>query len=400
MKFLTRKKKRIYLDYAAATPVRQSVIDCMQPFWREQFANPSAIHKEGVQNRLAVETARTQVGRLLKARPENVYFTGSGTESNNLAVLGVVAALHASQVPYEQMEVISTQLEHPSVSAALTALTRLGVTVRYVEVAEDGLIKIESLQKLLSEKTVLVTFAYVNSEIGTIQEVGKIARLVRAFEKQHNTHICVHTDAAQAPLWLSCELDRLMVDMISLDAGKCYGPKGVGVLVTRHGVQLHPVQFGGPQEGGLRPATENVPGIVGAAQALVVAQEQFEVRAGKTQKLRDMMIEALVQLEGVVLNGSVDNRVANNVNISIPGIDSEFAVVVLDEKGVACSTKSACSGATGVGSSVVLAISGDESRATSSIRFTFGEETTGAEVRQTVAFLHEHILKVRKADSF
>ncbi len=398
MKFLRPKKKRIYLDYAATTPVRQRVIDAMRPFLRRQFANPSAIHKEGVRARDAVQDARESVGRLLKARPEHVYFTGSGTESNNIAILGTIEARRKQGVAYSDMEVISTPLEHPSVSKTLEHLQSLGVTVHFLEVSSEGLVVIESLEQLLSPKTALVTFAYVNSEIGVVQEVGKIARTVKAHEKRHDVRTYVHTDAAQAPLWLSCELDRLMVDMLSLDAGKCYGPKGVGVLVSRHGVRLSPVVYGGPQEGGLRPATENVAGIVGAAEALRVAQVHREARVQKTTELRNFTIDALLKIEGVVLNGSREHRVANNVNISIAGIDSEFAVVVLDEKGIACSTKSACSGAGGGGSSVVMAISKDEARANSSIRFTFGEETTHTEIRRAVAALQQHVQKIQKFD--
>ena len=395
MKFLKPKKKRIYLDYAAATPIRQAVIDLMKPFLRDQFANASAIHQEGVKARLAIDAAREKVARLLKARPEHVYFTGSGTESNNLAILGVIEAKRVAGVAYADMEVLSTRIEHPSVTQTLLYIEGLGVQVRYAAVSEEGLIQAESLQQLLSEKTVLVTFAYVNSEIGTVQEVGKLTRVVRAFEKKHTCRIYVHADAAQAPLWLSCELDRLMVDMLSLDAGKCYGPKGVGVLILRHGVVLSPVLHGGPQEGGLRPATENVAGIVGAAEALRIAQAHFDGRVQKVTHLRNFMIGALLEIEGVVLNGSQAHRVANNVNISVPGIDSEFAVVVLDEKGIACSTKSACSGAAGGGSSVVMEISNDASRATSSIRFSLGEETTHTELKRVVATLQEHVEKTR-----
>lgn len=395
-KFLKPKKKRIYLDYAAATPVRQQVIDVMRPFWRQQFANPSAIHQEGVQAKIAIEAAREKVARLLKARPEHVYFTGSGTESNNIAILGTIEARRKQGVAYADMEIISTPLEHPSVRNTLTYLQTLGVTVHFMNVTSEGLISGESLERLLSPKIVLVSFAYVNSEIGTIQEVGKLARIVRTYEKRHGVRTYIHIDAAQAPLWCTCELDRLMVDLLSLDAGKCYGPKGIGVLVARHGVVLAPVTYGGQQEGGMRPATENVAGIVGAATALRIAQAQREERVQKTTQLRNVMIDALMKIDGAVLNGSRAHRVANNVNVSIPGIDSEFAVVVLDEKGIACSTKSACSSVSG--SSVVMALSDDTERASSSIRFTLGEATTHTELRRTITALRQHIQKMKSVD--
>lgn len=395
MKFFTRKKKRIYLDYAAATPVRSRVQEVMKPYLSEHFANASAIHREGVLARQAIEDARERIARLLKARPEHVYFTGSGTESNNLAILGTLEARRAAGVAYEDMEIISTRLEHPSVAQALKHAVSLGVRVHYAEVDETGLIDQVSFSSLLSEKTVLCTFAYINSEIGVIQEVGKLVRTVRAFEKKTAARIYVHIDGAQAPLWANCEIDRLMVDMISLDAGKCYGPKGMGLLVLRHGTELSAITHGGPQEGGLRPATENVPGIVGTAEALTLAQEQYEDRVARVQRVRDTFIAELLKINGVVLNGHQEKRVANNVNISIPGIDSEFAVVVLDEAGVACATKSACSGTDGAASSVVMAISNDTVRAQSTLRFTLGEDTTTTEVTKTAKLLRAQVQKTR-----
>lgn len=385
------------MDYAAATPVRNQVRKVMGPFFSKTFANPSAIHQEGVAAREAIEMQRVRLARVLKARPEGVYFTGSGTESNNLAILGVFEKKHKDGRAYADMEVVSTKLEHPSVLEALRELERRGVVVRYVEVDEEGVIKVEALKAVLTEKTVLVTFAYINSEIGVMQEVGKIARAVRAFEKDKGTRVYVHTDAAQAPLWASCELDHLLVDIVSLDAGKCYGPKGVGVLVLRRGVEIAPVLFGGPQEGGLRPATENTPAVVGAVEAIVIAQERHESLSQTVCKLRDFLAAELLKINGVVLNGSKEHRVANNVNVSVRGVDGEYAVVVLDEAGIACSTRSACSGATGAGSSVVMAISGDQDRASSSIRFTLGEETTRAELQKAADVLAQHVEKTRTA---
>ncbi len=234
----------------------------------------------------------------------------------------------------------------------------------------------------------------MNSEIGTVQHVGKLTRIVRASEKKYDSRIYVHIDAAQAPLWLSCELDKLGVDILTLDAGKCYGPKGVGVLAFRYGVSLKSFMFGGSQEGGLRPGTENTALIVGAVEALCIAQEAYQVRSSEIQQLRDSFIEDLESIEGVVLNGSKESRVANNVNISIPGIDSEFAVISLDQQGIACSTKSACGGAKGEGSSVVKAVTHSDERALSTIRFTLGEETTKDEVKQAGKIVRVHAEKM------
>jgi len=389
------KNKRIYLDHAAATPVRKEVLKAMEPYWQSVFGNAGAIHQEGAAAKRAIEEARTSLARVLHVRPEGVVFTGSGTESNNLAIMGIVKALHAKGMAYADMEVVTTSIEHPSVSSTLSELRCWGVSVVTLPLGEDGLVDVSACAKVFTPKTVLVACAYVNSEIGVIEPVGKIARLAKEAARSFGTHIYMHVDAAQAPLWLSCELDKLGADTLALDAGKCYGPKGVGVLAFAHGVSFLPVTFGGAQEGGLRPGTENTPLIVGASKALITAQGGYKERSEKVAKKRNTFIEKLLALEGVFLNGSRTHRVANNINISIPGIDSEFAVIVLDEKGIACSTKSACGGAKGDGSSVVRALTGDEARARSTLRFTLGEETTDAELHTAYVHLRDHLAKTR-----
>jgi cysteine desulfurase len=393
--FQTFRKKRIYLDHAAATPISRRVLSEMQPFLGETFGNPSAIHREGMDAHAAVENARTELARILQVRPEGVVFTGNGTESNNLAILGRIAALHKEGISYANMEVISTRTEHPSITETLAYLSELGVRITSIDVDSEGRIDHKQFSQAITHQTVLCTFAYVNSEIGVIQHVGKLSRVVREKEKEFGIRIYVHVDAAQAPLWLSCELERLGVDLISLDAGKCGGPKGVGVLAWKQGVTLSPIYFGGEQERGLRPGTESPALIVGASAALVEAQTHCEENTLRITLIRDHFIKKLLTLDGVVLNGHRTERVANNVNISIPGIDSEFAVVVLDQKGIACSTKSACGGAKGDGSSVVRVMSNDDARARSTIRFTLGPDTTVSDIDTTCRLLTEHVNKMR-----
>lgn len=385
------RKKRIYLDYAAATPVRKEVLKKMKPHMYSHFGNAGAIHAEGVFAKKSIAEARERLASTLRIRPEGIVFTASGTESNNLALLGVIESLHRKGRAYADMEVVSSAIEHASVLEVLMYLQSKGVVMRYVAVDAQGVISLPSLQECLTEKTVLVTFAYVNSEIGTIQPIRKIARTVRKFQKDTHTQIHIHSDAAQAPLWLPCALDQLACDSLTLDAGKCYGPKGIGVLAFTHGVSLIPLYFGGGQEAGYRPGTENTASIVGAVESLCIAQELYEERSVKTVALRDMFITELLTLEGCILNGSREDRVANNVHISIPGVDSEFAVICLDEAGIACATKSACGGAKGDGSTVVRAITGDNARSKSTIRFTLGEATTKSEIRSTVNVLRSHI---------
>lgn len=392
-----KKEARIYLDYAAATPVRPDVFAAMQPYFSDVYGNAGAIHTEGVRASRAVEEARASVARVLQVREEHVVFTSGGTESNNLAILGYIEHLmHAEKIAPTDIEIITTPVEHPSVSEVIGWIQKHGVVVHDVPVDESGRVVRTAFEALLSEKTRLVTFAYANSETGVVQDVGKFSRIIRAHEKKVGSKIVFHTDGAQAPLWLPCAPEHLGVDMISLDAGKCYGPKGVGVLAYRHGVAFAPVTYGGPQEHKLRPGTENTPLIVGCAAALTIAQEKREERSENVRNVRDQLIERLTSaIDGVVLNGSKEHRLPNNVNISIPGIDSEFAVVTLDTHGVACSTKSACGGKDSSGSKVIRAMTGDEARATSTIRFSLGEDTTKDDIDRVVDILKDHVLKSR-----
>lgn len=368
----------------------------MEPYWSKNFGNAGAVHQEGVSASSAVENARRELARVLHARKEGIVFTASGTESNNLALLGTLQKLHAAGRSYETMEVVTTAIEHPSIISTLSYAASLGVRVVTVPVDHEGIIESQMFDQALTAQTVLVTFAYANSEIGVVQNVGKIVRTVRAKEKEWGTRIYIHVDAAQAPLWLPCEINRLGVDLLALDAGKCYGPKGVGVLVLAHGVVLSPLVHGGDQEGGLRAGTENTPLIVGASAAIVHAQQSWEERSAQALVLRDYFIRELEKIEGAVLNGSVSKRLANNVNISLLGLDTEFAVISLDRSGIACATKSACGTAKGNGSHVVRALGVGEERALSTIRFTLGEETTKADLQTAASSLKEHAVRMRQ----
>ncbi len=384
--------KRIHLDYASTTPVHPEVESAMHPYWNEQWANASAIYKEGVEVRKVIESNRTELARVLHVRPLDITFTSGGTESNNLALIGLVDALHRDGRRYEDMEIISPRIEHPSILETLSYLDRRGVVVKYVSVTEEGEIVISELETLLSGKTILVTCAYVNSEVGVVQDIKKISRTVRLHNETSGSHTLVHVDASQAPLWLPCDLDRLGVDMMTLDAGKCYGPKSVGVLAHRHWVTLSSLMHGGGQESGLRSGTENTALIVGCVRALVRAQAGYETRAVVVSKSRDEFFELITkEIPLAIVNGSRDSRVANNVNISIPNLDTEYAVIWLDAKGVCASTKSACGAKETTGSSVVREMTKDESRALSTIRFTLGEETKNSDIEVAVRILKEFV---------
>jgi cysteine desulfurase len=303
------------------------------------------------------------------------------------------------------LEVVSSPIEHPSVLDVLEYWREQGLTVRYVAPDEYGRITPRALTAVLTRKTALVTLAYANSEIGVVQPVRKLARAIRSFTETSGTMIAFHIDASQAPLWLPCQLPHLGADLMTLDAGKCHGPKGVGLLVRHGDGALMPVLFGGGQEGGLRSGTENVPSIAAAAVALVDAQRHHEARGRRILPIAQALATALTEkLPGAVLNGppfsSYESlqRLPHNVHISIPGLDTEYAVVVLDTHGVAAGTRSACSGK-GSGESVVIReISGDPDRARSTIRFTLDPTVSPRVVPAVTRILMAHHAQMRTVD--
>jgi cysteine desulfurase len=397
MKFWNKKQERVYLDWAAATPLSPEAFSAMEPFLKNQFGNPSAIHQEGMITRKAVEGAREVVARAIQVRPEFVTFTSGGTEANNLAILGSIEYLNKSGQDYNAMEVITTRIEHPSVLKTIEQLKRLGVVIKYVDVSPEGKIRLSHLREMVSEKTILLCCSYINSEIGTIQPLHGIRKILLETEKKFNTNILLHVDAAQAPLWVSCQFDSVGADFLTLDSAKCCGPKGVGVLILSKRAKVTAVSFGGGQEQGLRPGTENVAGIVGASVSISWAEKGWRQRAGKVSKVRDEAIKYILdQIPGAILNGAVgEERVANNINISITGLDTEYTAVVLDKNGFAVSTKSACAGAGGGESSVVKEISGDPARASSTLRLTLGPDTTLDEIIKLTAVLRQHTDKMK-----
>jgi len=395
------KKSRVYLDYAAATPLSKAAFSAMKPFLIESFANASAIHLEGVVARQAVEEARGRVATALQVRPEFVTFTSGGTESNNLAIIGTIEHLLSRGRSLGEMEVVTTRIEHPSVMNTMRSLERRGVVVKYVGVDSEGFVKLEELRSLLTEKTVLFSVAYANSEIGVVQHVHAIKKMLSEAEKKFGTKIMFHLDAAQAPLWLSCKFDTLGADLLALDVGKCHGPKGMGVLVRSRRATIAPTLFGGGQESGLRAGTENVAGMVGASVALEEAQKDFKTRSEKVAKVRDAGIEHLLkEIPQAVLNGPTgEDRLANNINISIPELDTEFATVVLDKHGFAVSTKSACAGAGGGESTVVQTTSNDPARSRSTLRISLSPETTLQNLKDLTKILKSHKEKMKLLDN-
>ncbi len=385
----------IHLDYASTTPIAPEVFKVMEPYFKNEWANANALYKSGARIRKIIEESRTRLARILRIRPEGIIFTSGGTESNNLALFGYIESLKKNGRAYNEMHIISTRIEHPSILEVLSELESWGIGISYCDLDEGGRMLLPHFETLIRPQTVLVTFAYVNSEIGVIQDVKRITRIVRKLRDSRSGGIAVHLDASQAPLWLSCEMDMLGVDLMTLDSGKCYGPKGSGVLALRHGIKITPRMLGGGQERGLRSSTENTPLIVGAVEAFVRAQTSWEKRSESVILLRDYMISLLESaIPNMFLNGSIKFRVANNINISITGIESEFAVITLDTHNIAAATKSACGESSSQGSHVVRAITNNDDRARTTIRFTLGESTKKGDLQKTVDVLKKHVEKM------
>jgi cysteine desulfurase len=383
-------KKRIYLDHAAAARVDARVLEAMKPYWSDVYGNASSVHREGMKAKEALDIARARIARILKNRARDVVFTSGGTESNNTVINGVVARYLEEGIVPSDIEIISTKLEHPSVLKVLEAHARTGVRVVYAPVTQDGLIDTHAFSTLLNSHTRLVTFAYAQSELGVVNDVKKLSRIVRLFrQEQKTTYPYIHIDASQAPLWLPLQMDSLGVDLMTLDAGKCHGPKGVGLVASRGDVSFLPSSLGGSQEFGLRAGTENIPLVVGMAEALTIAQDGFEARASAVRGVRDYFFDALLkEFPDTVIHGSRASRIANNVNVSLRGIDGEYAVVWLDTYGVSASTKSACSGNTG-GSDAVRLLGGSDEEALGTLRFTLGEVTTKNDIDAVVLILKD-----------
>ncbi len=393
----TSLKNRVYVDYAAATPIHPEVFKVMSPYFNEYVGNPSAIHSEGLQLRDVIEACRITVATTLSIRNDLVTFTSGGTEANNIAIIGYINTLLEKGVSSQEMEVISIKTEHPATLQALEEIKKLGVTVHFINCTEDGRVDIEECKAALNEKTVLVTLAYVNSEIGVIQPIRKLSKIIRKVTSQWNDiipHPCFHIDAAQAPLWLSCNMEQLGVDAISLDASKFEGPRSSGVYAcSRRQWSMQGVLFGGSQEQGIRPGTESPAMIVGFTKALSLAQEQCELTARNVKAVRDTLLTELLHRDSYVvkdrllLNGSEEFRVANNINVSLPGYDTEYLAIYLDKKGFSVSTKSACSSHDSEASSVVFAVTGDTKRAQSTLRITLGPNTAWEDIK----YIPKHI---------
>lgn len=394
-------KRRAYLDHASATLIDPRVARAVSRALTEFQGNPSAPHEEGRNARAALGAARASVARSFSVKPEEIIFTSGGTESNNIAIRGLVEALRSRGARWEDIHLITTTIEHSSVLKTVAMLEKEGVSVSYVNPEKDGVVSAEKIAKALKPKTALVTLAHVNSEIGTVQPLPEIATMIYHSERKKSalaklapetSFPVIHVDAAQSPLYMDAGPHVLRAQLVSYDAQKVGGPKGVGVLYRDFSVPLRAIVGGGTQERSIRPGTEHVAGIVGAGLAFHLAKEARAERAERVSELRDYLIE-LVQknVPEAKLIGHAKRRIANNAHFVIPGVSGDYLSVLMDKEGIAVSPRSACIGSDEAMSHVVLALTGSEEDARSTIRFSLGPETTRRDCERAVAALKKAV---------
>ncbi len=379
--------KQIYLDYAATTYVRDEVINAMVPYMKEIYGNPSSIHSFGQKALRAMTQAREQIAAVFGANPKEIYFTSGGTESDNWAIAGI-----ASANAKKGSHIITSSIEHPAIMNSCKQLEKKGFKVTYLDVDEFGTVDLAQLKDSLTDETILVSIMYANNEIGTIEPIEQIGKIVK-----QNSKAAFHVDAVQAAGAVAINLGELTdVDAMSFSAHKFYGPKGVGGLFVRRGTRIDPLLFGGSQERRKRATTENVTGIIGTAKALTLAAAEMQAENKRIQDLRDWLIKRVLgEFDNVRLNGHPTERLPNNANFSFDFIEGEGLLLRMDQKGVAASTGSACSTASLEPSHVLLAIGLPHETAHGSYRITIGRDTTKEDIDYTVDALKSVVQTLR-----
>ena len=378
---------RIYLDWASAAPLSADVVRAYTKALA-LFGNASAAHAEGRAAKNALTEARTIVARTLSVKPDELVLTSGGTESNNIAIMGVALALHMQGRAYTDMHGITTTIEHSSVLETFKILELWGVRVTYLAPTKDGIVSADAVVAALTENTVLVSMAHVTSESGTVQPVAEIGS--RLQKMKHGA--VLHVDAAQSPLYFDAGPHALRAHVVSYDAQKVGGPKGVGFLYRSFSVPLVHVLGGGTQERGIRPGTENVPAAVAAAAAFAAAAKGRKARAAKVAKIRDYLAELIAkEIPQAQVIGGMKRRTPNNLFLAIPNVDGDYVSVLMDKDGVAVTPRSACVGSGGGHSATALALTGDVGLARGTVRFSLGPTTTKADVAKAAKVLAKAI---------
>lgn len=368
---------QVYLDNGATAVVDPEVVRAMEPYFTKTYGNASSLHSFGTDAKKAIEESRKTIASELNAKPEEIIFTSGGTESDNLAIKGVAYSKGKGHI-------ITSKIEHPAVLNTCKELEHGGFRVTYLDVDSHGIVDLKQLEQSIQPDTFLITIMHANNEVGTIEPLDAIC----AIAKRHN--ILVHTDAVQSFTKVPIDASKTPVDLISMSAHKIHGPKGIGALYIRHGVRLHPLLHGGAQESKLRAGTENVPGIIGFAKAVLLDKKLERITA-----LRDKLIAGLLEISHTRLNGHPEKRLANNVSISFDYIEGESMLFHLDMKGIAVSTGSACSSHLLEPSHVLLAMGMRHEQAHGTIRFTLSRFNTEEEMVYVIAAVKDAIHKLR-----
>lgn len=375
-----------YFDHAATTATKEDVLKEMLPYFNIEYGNPSSMYSIGRKTRKAVEESRKRVALAIGVDLKEIYFTSCGSESDNLAIKGVAYANRN-----RGNHIITTKIEHPAVLHTCEHLEKEGFRVTYLNVDADGLISLEELQNAITSDTILISVMFANNEIGTIQPIGEIGSIA----KKHNIYF--HTDAVQAVGNVRINVEELNIDLLSMSAHKFYGPKGMGALYVKTGVNFEKIQDGGHQERNMRAGTENVAGIVGLGKAIELAYKNFDEYNEKLTSLRDYYISQVEEkIPNVKLNGHKTRRLPGNANISFIGVDGEALLLNLDLKGICASSGSACTSGSLDPSHVLVAIGLSSEIAQGSLRVTFGDENTKEDVDYLVLSLAEIVEKLRR----
>ena len=377
--------KRIYLDYAATTPVHPEVVNAMMPYFNDSFGNPSSHYSYAQEAKKAIEEARDNIAKLIGAQSEEIAFTSGGTEANNFAIKGVAYANN-----HKGTHIITTPIEHHAVLEPCKFLEESGFTVTYLPVDQYGLVNPQDVKEAINDKTILISVMHANNEVGTIEPIAEISKIARERE------IIFHTDAVQTVGHIPVKVNELGVDLLSISAHKLYGPKGTGALYIRKGTKLAPFMHGGGQESKQRAGTENVPGIVGFGKAAGLARAEMSEEAKRLTLLRDKLISGLLErIDRIHLNGHPTKRLPNNVNMSIQFIERDLMLQELESQGICASAGSACSSSSSEPSHVLVALGLAREQACNSLRFTLGRETTEDDIEEVLGILPHMTDKVR-----
>jgi len=393
--------KKVYLDYAATTPVDPRVKKFIQKYFTNIFGNTHSIHTAGQLAYQEVEKSRSFIAKMLNCEPEEIIFTSGGTESNNTAIKGVFF----SQRKYnKKLHFITSTIEHHAVLEPLKFLEenfKDEVEISYVPVEENGIINVDKLFSYIKDNTIFISIMHANNEIGTIQPIEEIGKRLYVLneqrKKENKPKIYFHTDAVQTFCHIEVDVKKLNVDLLSISGHKFYAPKGVGVLYVKKGTKIEPLLHGGGHECGLRSSTVNVTGIVGLHKAAEIAKNEMEEENEKIKVLRDKLLDRILKtIPDVVVNGDLEKRLVNNLNISVAGIESESVLIALDRKGIYISSGSACSSGSLEPSHVLLAIGRDSVLSRGSLRFTLGRFTKEEDIDYVLKVLPKVIEKIRK----